>query len=273
MTASTLAAPPAPSALPRRVTPIATARHTMTLAWRTLVQIKHNPMELLDLSVQPIMFVLLFTYVFGGQMAGGDPTKYLQYALPGIMAQNALFATLNTGVGLNTDITKGVFDRLRALPISRMSPLAGRILADTLKQAWSMAILLAVGMTIGFRVKTSAAGLVGALLLLVVMSFAVSWICVLIGVLVSEPDKVQIFGFTTIFPLSFSSSAFVNIHTMPGWMQAWAKVNPVTYLADSTRGLLGGGAVASPVAKTLIWAVLFAVVFAPLSVRALRRRV
>jgi len=270
MTAATL---PAPRTLSRRVSPVATVRHTVTLAWRTLVQIKHNPMELLDLSVQPIMFVLLFTYVFGGQMAGGDPIVYLQYALPGIIAQNALFATLNTGVGLNTDITKGVFDRLRALPISRMSPLAGRILADTVKQAWSMAILLGVGIMIGFRVRTDVAGVAGALLLLVVMSFAVSWVSVLIGVLVSEPEKVQIFGFTTIFPLTFSSSAFVRVDTMPGWLQAWAKVNPVSFLADSCRGLINGGAVASPVAKTLVSAVVLALIFAPLSVRALRRRV
>jgi ABC-2 type transport system permease protein/oleandomycin transport system permease protein len=262
-----------PRALPRRVSPAATVRHVMTLAWRTLVQIKHNPMELLDLSIQPIMFVLLFTYVFGGQMAGGHPAAYLQYALPGIIAQNALFATLNTGVGLNTDITKGVFDRLRSLPIARMSPLAGRILADMFKQAWSMAILLGVGLIIGYRVKTSAAGVLGGLLLLIVMAFAVSWVSVLIGVLVSEPEKVQIFGFTTIFPLSFTSSAFVNVHTMPGWMQAFAKVNPVSHLSDALRGLLGGGVVAAPATKALLWAVVFALVFAPLAVRALRRRV
>ena len=164
MSAATLTAP---RTLTRRVSPVATVRHTMTLAWRTLVQIKHNPMELLDLSVQPIMFVLLFTYVFGGQMApDGRPSTYLQYALPGIIAQNALFATLNTGVGLNTDITKGVFDRLRALPIARMSPLAGRILADTVKQAWSMGVLLAIGILIGFRVKTDVTGVVGARLAL-----------------------------------------------------------------------------------------------------------
>jgi oleandomycin transport system permease protein len=247
-------------------------RNTMTLAWRTLVQIKHNPFELLDFSIQPIMFLLLFTYVFGGAISG-SPGEYLTFGLSGIIVQNMLFATLNTGVGLNTDITKGVFDRLRALPISRMSPLAGRILADTVKQAWSMGILLAMGILIGFRVKTDAAGVIGALLLLVVMSFAVSWVSVLIGVLVSEPDKVQIFGFTTIFPLSFSSSAFVDVHTMPGWMQAWAKINPVSFLADSTRGLINGGPVASPVTKTLISAVVLAVVFAPLAVRALRRRV
>jgi oleandomycin transport system permease protein len=270
MTAATLA--PAPT-LSRRVGPAATVRHTLTLTWRTLVQIKHNPMELLDLGIQPVMFVLLFTYVFGGQMAGGDPTAYLQYALPGIIAQNALFATLSTGVGLNTDITKGVFDRLRALPIARMAPLAGRILADTVKQAFSVTILLAVGVAIGYRAHAGIGGVLLALLVLLVMAFAVSWVSVLIGVLVSAPDKVQIFGFTTIFPLSFTSSAFVDIHTMPGWLEAWAKVNPVTYLADTTRGLLNGGAVATPLAWTLAWSVLFSVVFTPLAVRALRRRV
>jgi ABC-2 type transport system permease protein/oleandomycin transport system permease protein len=269
MTASTLTAP---RTLTRRVGPAATLRHTATLAWRSLVQIKHNPMELIDLSLQPIMFVLLFTYVFGGQMSG-DPAKYLQFALPGIIAQNAMFATMNTGFMLNTDLTKGVFDRLRSLPIGRMSPLAGRIVADTVKQAWSMAILLAVGMLIGFRLKTNVGDLFLAFLLLLVFSLAFSWIAVLIGVLVDEPDKVQIFGFTTIFPLSFTSSAFARVDTMPGWLQAWVKVNPVTNLADATRGLINGGAVASPVIKSLVWAAVLAVVFAPLAVRALRRRV
>ncbi|GAA4615848.1 ABC transporter permease [Actinoallomurus liliacearum] len=269
MTASAVAAP---RTLTRRVSPVATLRHTATLAWRSLVQIKHNPMELIDLSIQPIMFVVLFAYVFGGQMAGG-PTKYLQFALPGIIAQNAMFATMNTGFLLNTDLTKGVFDRLRSLPIGRMSPLAGRIVADTVKQAWSMAILIAVGMIIGFRVKTDVVHVVLAFLLLLAFALAFSWIAVLIGVLVSEPDKVMIFGFTTVFPLSFTSSAFARVDTMPGWLQAWVKVNPVTHLADATRGLMNGGAVASPVLKSLVWAAGIAVVFAPLAVRALRRRV
>jgi oleandomycin transport system permease protein len=268
---ATAVAPPLPGS--KRITPGSTIRHSLILAWRTLVQIKHNPMELLDLSVQPIMFVLLFTYVFGGQMAGGDPTKYLQFALPGIIAQNALFATLNTGVGLNTDITKGVFDRLRSLPIGRISPLAGRIIADTVRQIWSMAVLIGVGMAIGFRIKTNVAGLVGAFLLVLVLALAFSWVAVLIGVLVSEPEKVQIFGFTTIFPLSFTSSAFVRVDTMPGWLQAWAKINPVTYLADTSRGLLDGGPVAYPGIRALLWAVVIGGIFAPLAVRALRRRV
>jgi oleandomycin transport system permease protein len=161
-------------AAPRYVTPQLGLRHTFTLAWRSLVQIKHNPMELLDLSIQPIMFVLLFTYVFGGAIAGSTG-EYLQFALPGIIVQNALFATMTTGFGLNSDLTKGVFDRLRSLPIARSAPLAGRIIADTVKQAWSVALLIGVGMILGFRVEHGAAGLLGAFALLLGFSLAASW--------------------------------------------------------------------------------------------------
>src|ERR1700754_1136717 len=139
--------------VPARLTPLVAVRNTATLAWRTLVQIKHNPFELIDFSVQPIMFLVLFTYIFGGAIAGST-SEYLAFGLPGIMVQNMLFATMNTGVGLNTDISKGVFDRLRSLPISRFSPLAGRILADVIKQAWAIGLLLVVGTILGFRIQT-----------------------------------------------------------------------------------------------------------------------
>ncbi|MBM0229425.1 MULTISPECIES: ABC transporter permease [Micromonospora] len=270
MTAATLTA--APLAPARRPGLAAGLRHTLTLAWRSLVQIKHNPMELLDLSIQPVMFVLLFTYVFGTAISG-SPGDYLQFALPGIIVQNALFATMTTGFGLNNDLTKGVFDRLRALPIARWSPLAGRILADTVKQAWSVSLLVGVGAILGFRLGNGVVGLLGAFVLLLAFSLAASWISVLVGVLVSEPEKVQIFGFMVIFPLTFTSNVFVPTDRMPGWLQNWVEVNPVTILADALRGLLVGGPVAGPVVQSLIWAVVLAAVFAPLAVRALRRRV
>lgn len=271
MTAAVMTAPRSFNLTPR-VTPIEGIRQSVTLAWRTLVQIKHNPTELIDFSIQPIMFLLLFTYVFGGAIAGsaGD---YLTFALPGIIVQNALFATLNTGVGLNTDLTKGVFDRLRSMPIARWAPLSGRIAADVVKQAWAIAILLGLGAILGFRVGTSFAGVVGAFLLLLVFALAFSWISVLVGMLVNEPDKVMIFGFAVIFPLTFVSNAFVATSTMPGWMQAWVKVNPVSILADALRGLLVGGPVAGPVGQSLLWAAILTAVFAPLAVRAFRRRV
>ncbi|MFY1695325.1 ABC transporter permease [Solwaraspora sp. WMMA2101] len=273
----TATATTATTAGPRRpagsqwVGPVAGLRHTGTLAWRSLVQIKHNPMELLDLSIQPLMFVLLFTYVFGGAIAG-SPGDYLTFALPGIIVQNALFATMTTGFGLNTDLTKGVFDRLRSLPIARWAPLAGRILADTVKQAWSVTLLLGVGMILGFRIGGGLLGLLGAFALILAFTLAASWISVLVGVLVSEPEKVQIFGFMVIFPLSFTSNAFVPTETMPGWLQAWVEVNPVTILADALRGLLGGEAAAGPVAYSLLWAAGIAVVFAPLALARFKRR-
>ncbi len=247
-------------------------RHTATLAWRTLVQVKHNPMELMDFSVQPLMFLLLFTYVFGGAISG-SPHDYLMFALPGMIVQNALFTTLNTGVGLNTDIAKGVFDRLRSLPIARSAPLAGRIVADTAKQVWAVGMLLVAGTAIGFRVHTGPMGVLAAFALLVVFAMAMSWISVLVGMLVSEPEKVMVFGFVLVFPLTFISNAFVPAASMPGWLQAWVGVNPVTSLADAIRGLLVAGPVAGPVTKSLLWAVGIAVVFAPLAVRAFRRRV
>jgi oleandomycin transport system permease protein len=255
-----------------RVSPADGLRNTATLAWRTLVQIKHNPFELLDFSVQPIMFLLLFTYVFGGAIAG-SPGEYLTFGLAGIIVQNMLFATLNTGVGLNTDLTKGVFDRLRSLPISRWSPLAGRIVADVVKQTWAVALLLGVGMILGFRVGTGPLEVLAAFALLIVFSLAASWMSVLVGMLVSEPEKVQIFGFVLLFPLTFASNAFAPTASMPGWLQGWVKVNPVTILADATRGLLVGGPVATPLIQSLLWAAGLMAVFAPLAVWAFKRRV
>ncbi|MDP9841135.1 ABC transporter permease [Streptosporangium lutulentum] len=256
----------------KRVTPLATLRQTMTLAWRSLVQIKHNPWELLDLSIQPIMFLLLFTYVFGGAISGstGD---YLQFALPGLLVQNALFYTLSTAIGLNTDITKGVFDRLRSLPIARTAPLSGRIIADTVKQVWAFVLLVVFGMVLGFRVTTSVLGALGALALLVVVSLAMSWMSVLIGLKASSPEKVQMISFSTMMPLTFTSSALVPSDTFPGWLRTWSDINPVTHLADAIRGLLIGGEVAGSTLVSLLWAAGFAVVFAPLAILAFRSRV
>ena len=262
-------APPARE-LATRVGPLDAVRHTLTLAWRSLVSIRHNPMELGDLSLQPLMFVVLFAYVFGGAVSG-SPGAYLKFGLAGIIVQNAMFLTMNTAVGLNTDITKGVFDRFRSLPIARSAPIAGRILADVGRQAWSLGILLGVGAVLGFR-PVSALGVLGAAALIVTFVLCFSWAPVLVGMLVDEPEKVQLFGFTTIFPLTFASNAFVPTATMPGWLQAWVKVNPVTLLADALRGLLVGGPVAHPVTGALIWALVIGAVFAPLALLAFRRR-
>jgi ABC transporter DrrB family efflux protein len=269
---------PAPGAaagtgeLPGNVSPVEGIRQSLTLAWRTVVQVRHNPWELSDFSIQPIMFVLLFTYVFGGAIAG-NVSDYLTFMLPGMIAMNMLFVTLYVGQGLNTDLTKGVFDRLRSLPIARWAPLAGRILADQVKQLWSILLVLGVGMILGFRLGNGVLGLLGAIVLLLVFAAAFSWVAVLVGVLAKDAERVQIFGFTALFPVTFVSNVFVPVETMPGWLQAFVKANPVSVLSDACRGLLLGGPVGTPVIQSLLWAIGIAAVFAPLSVRAFKRRV
>jgi len=257
--------------LSARVAPLQAVQQTCSLAWRTLVQIKHNPFELVDFSVQPVMFLLLFVYVFGGAV-GGSPHAYLQYVLSGVIVQNSLFTTLNTATGLSTDLDKGFSSRLRALPIARFAPLAARILADVAKQAWAIALLYAVGTIMGFRADTSVLAALAAAGLVLVCTLAFAWILVWIGMLMANPEKVQIFGFVMLFPLTFTSGAFVRTTTMPGWLQAFSKANPVTLLAEGARGLLVGGPVAVPVIESLLYAAGFITVFAPLAVLAFKRR-
>ncbi|HJU96560.1 MAG TPA: ABC transporter permease [Jiangellaceae bacterium] len=271
MTAATATAPTAPQLNPH-VSPIEGVRQSLTLAWRTVVQVRHNPWELGDFSIQPIMFVLLFTFVFGGAIAG-DTSAYLTFMLPGMIVMNMLFVTMYVGTGLNTDLTKGVFDRLRSLPIARWAPLAGRIAADQVKQAWSIVLVLAVGMVLGFRFGTNPASVLGAIALLLVFALAFSWVSVLVGVIAKDPERVQIFGFTALFPITFVSNVFVPAETMPGWLQAFVNVNPVSILADACRGLMLTGAEATPIIQSLVWAGVIAAVFAPLSVWAFKRRV
>ncbi|SDT72704.1 oleandomycin transport system permease protein [Jiangella sp. DSM 45060] len=276
------AARPAPAELSPRVGIGEGVRQTMTLAWRTIVQVRHNPWELGDFSIQPIMFVLLFTYVFGGAIAGST-SEYLTFALPGIIVMNMLFITMYVGTGLNIDLTKGVFDRLRSLPIARWAPMAGRIIADQVKQAWSIFLLLAIGMILGFRIGTDVWSLLAAVGLMLVFALAFSWVSVLVGVLAKDPEKVQLFGFTALFPVTFVSNVFAPTSTMPGWLQPIVENNPVTILSDACRALMVGddtlgtewhvASATTPAVQSLIWAAAIAAVFAPLSVWALRRRV
>jgi oleandomycin transport system permease protein len=271
MTATIATAPPTRE-LASRVRPVDGLRQTMTLAWRTLVQIRRNPWELSDFSIQPIMFVLLFTYVFGGAISG-SPANYLTLALPGIIVMNMFFVATYVGMGFNTDLTKGVFDRLRSLPLARWAPLTGRILADLVKQVWSIVLLFAVGSILGFRIGTSIVATLSAVALILVFALAFSWVSILVGVLAKDPEKVQIFSFTVLFPLTFVSNVFVPTHTMPDWLQPIVNANPVTLLADGCRGLMVGGPVAGSVLGSLLWAAVIMAVFAPLSLRALKRRV
>ena len=266
----TTAAVPAPS-LPRRPSPAAAVANSFTLAWRSVLKIKTNPEDLFGLWLQPIMYLLLFTYVFGGAISGGTH-KYLQLSLPGVLVLSVVFATLGTGMMLSQDIATGVFDRFRALPIVRWAPLAGAILGDLVRYVISIGITLGFGVVMGFRFQTSAVAVVMGCLLLVAFAFAMCWMSAMLGVLVKSAQGVQLWGFLFMFPLVFGSNILTPTSTMPGWLQAFVKVNPVTYLTDAERGLLTGGPAATPVERSLLWAVGIFVVFAPLAVTAYRRR-
>ncbi|NDL59386.1 ABC transporter permease [Phytoactinopolyspora mesophila] len=247
-------------------------QQSFTLAWRTVVQVRHNPQELGDFSIQPIMFVLLFTFMFGGAIMG-DWQEYLTFMLPGMVVMNMLFVTMYVGQGLNADLTKGVFDRFRSLPIARWAPLAGRILADQVKQVWSIILILAVGVALGFRFENNALAVLGAVGLLLVFALAFSWVGVLVGIVARDPERVQIYGFTALFPVTFISNVFVPVETLPSWLEPVVDNNPVSTIADAARGLMMTGAETGPIIQTLLWGLAIAVVFAPLSLRALKRRV
>jgi ABC transporter DrrB family efflux protein len=195
------------------------------------------------------------------------------FALPGIIVQNSLFTTLNTATGLSTDLEKGFFDRLRSLPIARFAPLSGRLLADVAKQTWAVALLLGIGYILGFRVGTNPLAVLAAFALVLVSTLAIAWAMVLVAMLAANPEKVQIFGFVVLFPITFTSDAFVRTASMPGWLQAWSKANPVSLIADAVRGLMVSGPVGRPTVEAVAYAVAFTVVFAPLAVRAFKRRV
>jgi oleandomycin transport system permease protein len=256
----------------RRINPVRTVRHAFTLAWRAVLKIRHNPEQLLDVSLQPIIFVTMFVFLFGGAMAGMNRHQYLQYVLPGIMVQTVVFASMGSGLNLNTDITKGIFDRFRSLPIARSAPLSGLVLGDVVRYVVSLTVLLGYGMILGFRVRGGILPFAGAILLVMAFALALCWVWVLLGLIVKSPQTLQGFGFIVGFPLTFGSNIFTQTATLPGWLQAWVKVNPITALTEATRGLLlGTGPVGTPVWHSLAWALGIVLVFAPLAVARYRR--
>jgi oleandomycin transport system permease protein len=265
LTTGTLAAPA------RRLSPLTGLRNSFTLTWRSVLKIRTNAEDLVGLSLQPIMFLLLFVYVFGGAISG-SPGHYLQYVLPGILVQTVLFATLGTGLMLNQDISAGIFDRFRSLPIARWAPLAGAIMGDVARYVISVVVTVGFGMVLGFRIKTNPFAAIAACLLVLAFALAMCWISALIGMLVKTPQGVQVFGFTAMFPIVFASGLLVPLTTMPGWLQAFAKANPMTLLAAACRGLMVGGPVAVQAGESMLWALGILVVFAPLAVRAYRRK-
>ena len=268
MTAVVAPAFPAPA---RRLGLRGGLRNTFTLTWRSVLKIRTNMEDLLGLLLQPIMYLLLFTYVFGGALAGGTHS-YLQFSLPGILVLSVVFATLGTGMMLNQDITTGVFDRFRSLPIARWAPLAGAVLGDMIRYMTSVVVTLGFGMILGFRIENNPLAAAAGCLLVLAFALAMCWVSALLGMVVKTAQGVQTFSFLAYFPLVFGSNMLAPTQTMPGWLQAFVKVNPMTSLTDASRALLIGGPVASSAWKALAWGAGIALVFAPLAVRAYRRK-
>jgi oleandomycin transport system permease protein len=255
----------------RRVRPLAAVGHALAISRRNLVQLRHDPSQLLDATLMPMVFTLIFVYVFGGAI-GGNQADYRQYLVPGIMVQVASFAAQVTGVALNADFSTGVMDRFRSLPIARSAVLSGRIIADLCRMALGQAVILLFAFTIGFRTHTNLLSVLGALALLMLYGLSLSWIAAFVGMVIRSPQAVQSMGFLWMIPLQFGSSMFADPQTMPGWLQAFAQVNPTTLVVDSCRALLVGGPVGGNLLGALAWTCGIILVFAPLAVRRYTRR-
>ena len=245
---------------------------TLIVAERNLVRLTRAPDLLLAFTVQPIMFVLLFVYVFGGAIVVPDLYEdYTAFLLPGIIVQNIAFGGFVTALGLNEDLHKGLIDRFRSLPMARAAVLAGRTLADVATNALSVAVLLLTGLIIGFDFQTSAIEILLGVLLLIVFGYAFSWIFALLGLIVSSPEAANSLGFIAVFPLTFISSAFVPVESMPAALQWFAEINPFTIVVNALRALWVGAPAGNTVWGAFIWAFVLIAIFAPLAVAKYRR--
>jgi oleandomycin transport system permease protein len=247
-------------------------RHSLVLAKRNLIGVTRNPEAFLDVTLQPIIFLALFTYVFGGAIAGGSQHDYLQFLLPGVLAQVTAFGGAAIGVNLNTDIQKGVFDRFRSLPIARAAPLVGAVLADVVRYALLCVVTVGFGLILGFRAGTGPLEVLAACLLVIAFALCLSWVSVFVGMLARTPGSVQGIVIMVMFPLTFGASTFVPASTLPGWLQDFTRVNPFTHLVGALRGLMLGGPVAEDLLWTLVSMAALLVVFVPLALWAYRRR-
>ena len=247
-------------------------RHVLALAKRSLIKTWRTPEALIDVTLQPIIFLALFTYVFGGAIAGGSQHDYLEYLLPGILGQTIALAGVAIGQNLNADVEKGVFDRFRSLPIARSAPLVGAVVADTVRYLIVCVVTLGFGYLIGFRIGTNAVATLAGIALAVGFALCFCWVSVWVGMIVRTSGAVQGVMFLLVLPLSFGSSTFVNPATMPGWLRHFVQVNPISHLVNAVRGLMVGGPVATDVYWTLGWMAALLVVFVPLALRAYRRK-
>jgi ABC-2 type transport system permease protein len=244
---------------------------SITFAWRALLKIKHVPEQLFDVTAFPLMLTLMFTYLFGGALAGST-REYLQFFLPGILVQTVAMITMYTGLALNTDISKGVFDRFRSLPIWRPSALVGALLGDVVRYTLAATMVIVLGVVLGFRPGAGVGGVLLAVLLLLVFSFSLAWAWAAVGLIVRTPNSVMGVSMMVLFPLTFASNIFVDPETMPGWLQAFVDVNPISHLVTAARGLMHGTVTAAQVGWVLLACAVLVVVFAPLTMRLYRRK-
>jgi ABC-2 type transport system permease protein len=239
---------------------------SVTFAWRAMLKIKHVPMQLFDVTAFPIMFVLLYTYLFGGALAG-SPSEYLQDLLPGILVMTVSMITIYTGMALNTDIEKGIFDRFRTLAVWRPAVLVGMLIADAVRYTAASIVVLALGFALGFRPDGGLLGIPAAIGLLLVFCFAMSWMWMVLGMKAQTAENVMQMSMTILFPLTFASNVFVDPATMPGWVQAFVKVNPITHLTNASRALMHGTPIGTSVLWVLVWSAGLLAVFAPMAMR------
>jgi ABC-2 type transport system permease protein/oleandomycin transport system permease protein len=243
---------------------------SLVIAWRNLLRIPRAPDLLLSFTLQPIMFVLLFRYVFGGAIKtpGYD---YVDFLMPGIIVQTMSFGGFVTALALADDMKKGLIDRFRSLPMARSAVLAGRTLADIATNIVSLIIMIAVGLLVGFSFNAHAGKIAAGVALLLLFGYAFSWVFAFLGLSSSSPEAAQALGFMAIFPLTFASSAFVPVASMPNWLQKFAEVNPFTIVVDAMRALWLGAPAGNSIAGAVAWSVGITIVFAALAIRSYRR--
>jgi ABC-2 type transport system permease protein len=247
-----------------------TLSQTLIMAWRALKKMRRNPEQFFDVTLQPLLFTAMFAYLFGGAIAGGVHS-YLPLLIPGIIGQTVLTTCMATGTQLREDMDKGVFDRFKALPMARIAPLAGPMVADLIRYLIAGGLTFAMGLIIGYRPGGGVLGVAGALVLAVFAGWSLAWIFTFIGTIARSAASVQGLSMMILFPLTFLSNAFVPVTTLPGWLQAFVKVNPVSHLVSATRSLANNGVIDSQVGWTVLAGLAVIAVFAPLSVWSYRR--
>ena len=248
-----------------------TVENTFTMAYRGLVKIRRTPEQLFDVTFQPIIFTLMFAYIFGGAIAG-DVQSYLPALIPGILVQTVVTTSVVTGTQLREDMDKGVFDRFRSLPIARIAPLSGALLADTLRYAIATTLTFVVGFLMGYRPAGGFGAVVAACLLVIACAWAISWIFAFFGVIARTASSVQGISMLVLFPLTFISNAYVPVDSLPSWLAWFANVNPVSHLVSAVRELANNGVFGVDAWVSLLGAAVIVAIFAPLTVRAYMRK-